>query len=295
MRRRTVLALVGAGAGVLAGCGSPVADDSSSSPSGTPGTSPSETPTEPPSETPAGTPTETAASEPNRRVAMGTSVSVDGAEVTVEHPHVRQAIVGKMSLTEETFLRAHEGQYVLVDVTTGGDAPPAEDLRLRSLVDGRPVPDSEADVTLAGPPTLAVPFPTGRHESAAIRWSADGTTVDWSLPASVRERLAREPRFRVTNLATRHRDGELVLDMRVTNDGERDGLFTARVSLEGFNRGHVVQFPLAVGESRSYTDDSKILLYLEDDGGGTLTVQFPDANGLARRELRVERQTPTAG
>lgn len=182
---------------------------------------------------------------------------------------------------------ADAGQYV-VDVTSDGTAPEFPlDVDLRSPWRGRSLPEADPlPTTEAG--RFALPFPTARHDAAAVGWVTDGRDVHWTLPAAVRDALAVEPRFAVTGLRVPRRDGRLVVEMTVANEGGRDGTFAARVSLQGFSGGSVVEFPVPTGESRTYTGrPGSILLYAENRGGGVLTVQYPTHEGLTSVERTV--------
>lgn len=237
----------------------------------------------------------TAAGRP-RRVPMGRTVTRDGTRLAVTNPRVRKAVASRGPA--HTHLVADAGQYVVVDVTVDGEPPgPYANLDLRSAVDGRTLPGSDPLPTTTDR-GYAFSFPTARHGTAAVRWladtrdadggAADGRDVDWELPDSTREALALEPRFSVTDLRVPRRDGQFVLEMTVANDGDRDGRFAARISLESFSGGHVVEFPVTAGGSETYAGrPGDILLYLENQGGGVLTVQYPDGDGLRTVERTV--------
>lgn len=261
MKRRPMLALLGAGATGVAGCLGP-----------SPGS---------PSPASRGTPTPDA----TRRVSMGRTVGVEGVSATVRDPRVRKAVVTRGA---HTFVVAAAGQYVVVDVTADGTVPDDHDaVDLRSAVDGAPLADADPIRTVGG--SHAFPFPAERHESAAVHRAAGGAEVYWELPRAVLEALATEPRFRVDDLSVPRRDGDLVLELTVANEGDRDGRFRARVSFEGFSGGSVVEFAVPAGETRSYSGrPGGVLLYLDNDGGGTLTVQFPGDDGLERLEHDVK-------
>lgn len=215
---------------------------------------------------------------------MGRTVAVDGVRTTVRNPRVRKAVVVRGA---HTYVVVTDGQYVVVDVTTDGAVPDeSAAVDLGATVDGTPFADGDPLRTVGD--GYAVPFPAERHESAAIRWATGESEVRWELPATVRETLTVEPAFRVVDLAVPRRDGGLVLEMTVANDGARDGRFVAQVSFEGFSGGSVVEFPVPAGGTWSYTGRAgKILLYLENDGGGTLTVRYPVEDGLERLEHHV--------
>ncbi|MFB6101244.1 MAG: hypothetical protein ABEJ73_01610 [Haloplanus sp.] len=214
--------------------------------------------------------------------------------MTVENPRVKKAVVS--SGMAHTRVVAHDGQFVVVDVLIDGE-PPDEvaDLDLWSAVDGDPLSGSDPLPVADGEAAYAFHFPAKRHDTAAVLHTTDESRAYWNLPPAIRQQLALEAAFAIPNLQVSNRDGQLTLDMTVANEGERDGTFKARVSLEGFSGGSVVEFPVPAGESRTYTgrpDD--ILLYLENQGGGTLTVHYPAAEGLTSIERSVKfSQTTT--
>lgn len=226
---------------------------------------------------------------------MGQTVTVEDTSITVKNPRVRKAVV--IEGMAHTRVVASAGQFVVVDVLINGEQPDeTNNLNLWSSVDGDQLSGSGPLRSLIGEPAAyAFSFPAKHHETAAILHSDENSRTYWSLPATVRNTLAREPKFTVPELEVLNHNGQLKLNMTIANDGERDGTFKARVSQEGFSGGSVVEFPVAAGESHTYTgrpDD--ILLYLKNQGGGTLTVQYPTDGGLTTIERTVElSQTQT--
>lgn len=224
-----------------------------------------------------------------RRVAMGETVTLGATQMTVENPRVRKAVV--TTGMAHTRVVAHDGQYVVVDVLVDGDDPEtrAANLDLRASVDGEPRPDGDPLPSLTGEPaSYAFGFPARHHDTAAILHTGERSRVAWGLPAPVRATLAREPAFVVPDVQVRTRDGRRVLELSVVNEGERQGVFKARVSLVGFSGGSVVEFPVPAGGSRTYTGrPGDVLRYAANSGGGTLTVQYPADDGLTRVERAV--------
>lgn len=233
--------------------------------------------------------TPTPSSDGDRRVSMGQTVPIGDTRMTVKNPRVRKVVV--TSGRAHTRVVAHEGQFVVVDVLIDGE-PPDEtaELALRSSVDSSPLPKSDPLSSLKGEPSsYAFLFPTKEHDTAAVLHTAEGARIYWNLPTTIRKSLAREPKFTIPNFQVQNRDGQLLLDMAVANEGDRDGTFNARVSLEGFSGGSIVEFPVPAGKSRIYTGrPGDILLYLENQGGGTLTVQYPADEGLTSIERIVQ-------
>lgn len=217
---------------------------------------------------------------------MGQTVTVGNTPLTVENPRVRKAVTSRGPA--HTHLVADAGQYVVVDLTINGSTPESDlDLEFRSAVDGSARAESNP-ISTTVEKGYAFPFPAKQHDTAAIRWATDEKDVDWELSAETRETLALKPRFTVTDLQVARRDDQLSLEMTVANDGERDGTFKARVSLAGYSGGTIVEFPVSAGESQTYTGRPEdILLYAENSGGGTLTIQYPADEGLASIEQSV--------
>lgn len=232
---------------------------------------------------------------------MERTVTVGNTRMTVENPRIRKAVV--TTGMAHTRVVAHAGQFVVVDVLINGAQPDvrAANLDLWSSVDGNIVSGSDPLSSLVGEPAAyAFTFPAQRHDRAAIVHRADGPEsgagVYWNLPAPIRERLAFEPKFTVPGSHVPKRNGQRVLELTAANEGERDGTFRARVSLDGFSGGSIVEFPVPAGESRTYTGSpGDILLYLENQGGGTLTVQYPADKGLTSIERTVQLSRTTTG
>lgn len=288
-RRRLLRAFGTTGVGLVStGCLSQSETATTDTPTAT------DTPTDTRTATPASR-TTTTPYDQDRQVSMGQTVSVGDRRITVKNPRVRKAVV--ISGMAHTRVIAQDGQFVVVDVLIDGEQPKERtDLDLWSSVGGNQLPESDPLPSLVGEPSsYAFSFPAEQHEAAAILHTANESRVYWTLPTAVRETLAREPQFTVPKLHVPNRNGELKLDMTVTNEGDRDGTFKARVSLEGFSGGSVVEFPVPAGESRTYTgrpDD--ILLYMENQDGGTLTVQYPTDGGLTSAKRTVQlSQTAT--
>jgi hypothetical protein len=218
---------------------------------------------------------------------MGRPVPVDGTEYRVATPRLSKGLVA-LGVHDAT-LRSSAGQFVVVDVRRDGDPPDLlTDTPIRPTVDGSTPPDSDP-VPSADTGRWGFPFPVVESDTAAIRWRTPGTTIYWDLPTGMRAALASEPNFRVQSVAVPRRDGDLVLDLLVANDGQRDGMFRAEVSMESFSGSEIIEFPVLAGESRRYTGRAeKILLYFENNGGGTLTVTYPGGDGLTRLERTVE-------
>lgn len=288
--RRRLLEAVGTTGTALtaAGCLTDGETNATDTPTGTDARA--DTRTAPSSETP------TTSGGGARRVSMGRTVTDGDTAMTVGNPRVRKAVV--VEGAAHTRVIAHAGQFVVVDVSIDGERPDeAADLDLRPSVDGDQLSGSGPPPSPAGEPAAyAFPFPAERHEAAAILHTGGDSHTYWSLPTTVRDALAHEPEFTVPELEVSSHDGHLKLNMTVANDGERDGTFDSRVSLEGFSGGRIVEFPVAAGESHTYTGrPDGVLLYLENQGGGTLTVQYPTDDGLATIERIVERSRTRPG
>jgi len=222
----------------------------------------------------------------SRQVSMGTTVTVSGTSVTVENPRVRKAVVTPGMA--HTRVVANAGQFVVVDIAVDGATPDQPfDREFRSAVDGEtrdgsdPLPTTDAG-------GYAFALPATRHDRGAIQWATDETDVYWTLPRAVLGSLAVEPKFSVTAFRVPRRDGERVLELTVANEGERDGHFAARVSFDGYSGGSIVEFPVPAGESETYTGrPGDVLLYFENHGGETLTVEYPADEGLRSIERTV--------
>ncbi|MFC6974608.1 hypothetical protein ACFQL1_07805 [Halomicroarcula sp. GCM10025709] len=281
MNRRSYLALFGTTLGSLGGCVQ------------SPGRGPSTPPTDettPASTDDGSTPTPTTTAD-RERVGIGEHVTIDGTSVTVANPRVRLAI--PFSGMHVLPLTTDVGQFVVVDVTVDGSPAAELDGELAAVVDGERVQESSGQATTTQG-SFGVPFPVGAHETAAVRRTAGSTVVEWGLPGAVRTALAETPAFRVTSFESRLHEGQRVVELTVRNDGGRDGQFLGRLSFEGFSGGDIVSFGVPAGESERYSGrPGKVLLYFENDGGGTLTLQYPGPDGMESVEHTVSVDTET--
>lgn len=285
MDRRRYFALVGVGVATIAGCGK----NTRSGPTGTTSEVAS------PSETPPSSASVTTTPEGTRLVPMGQSTSNDGTRMTVTNPRIRKAIATHGVHTRlVTYEMATDdsgpgdGQFLVVDILIDGE--PAEDLDSLEL---RPNIERER-ISLDGPISVAggegiyaFPLPAEAPDQATLQWRTQEETTSWILPESVRWSLGREPSFRIDDIAVIRKDGDLVLELTVTNEGDRDGTFIARVSQEGFSGGDIVTFRVPREETTTHTDHPAVITYMENAGGGTLTIQYPGNSGLRTIEHAV--------
>jgi hypothetical protein len=279
MQRRALLAALGAGAVGLAGCTDGLA-----------GTAPDRTddsPTDP----------------DTRRLEMGGDTVVSKQMLKVANPRVHPSVLRDAGAWRS--LAVPDGQFVVVDVTTGGPMPDRPDgLDLRGTVDGEPVADGEPVLVAedgAGGPfdpgqwdrrSLAFPFPAAATDRASIRWSVSGRTVRWPLGEAVRTALAAEPAFRLSEAGVRRVEEGVELALTVANDGARDARFQARVSFETIHdASSVVALDVPAGGTTSYRAVPPILTY---DGIGTVTLSVREGGERRSRDLPVpERERPT--
>lgn len=236
---------------------------------------------------------------------MGESAIVDKHWVRVENPRVRPTVLHDASAWQR--LRATDGQYLVVDVTTRGPVPnERREFDIAATVDGERVatdPIVVADEAPGGPSdpsewenqSLAFPLPAASHERAAVCWQVAGTTVRWPLSESTLATLAAEPAFRIENMSVRRLDsGEVELSLRVANEGEREARFQAQVSFQALHDdSSVVAFEVPAGETASYQGVPPILEY---QGVGTVTVWYRAGGKRHRADLSVPAsdRTPTA-
>lgn len=270
MRRRGLLAALGASLGTVAGCttarpGSAARD----SPTAGPGTA-----------------------------AFGDPVSLGDATLTLSRPRVRKAIAEDFGVWQE--VRCRDGQYLLLAATTDGDVPTRfGDLDLTSVTgDGTTVDD--VSLVIEGRPgeaprdpskwddrRLAHPYPEEPLDRAAIRWQSEDGSAQWELGGTLREQLCLEPRFALRAFEI-SRDGEdIAIHLRVENAGERDGDFLAQVSFEGVeDDSSLVSFAVPAGETKSFDGVPPILRGLASDGR-VVTLAYADGDDVSRlrREL----------
>lgn len=212
--------------------------------------------------------------------------------MTVANPRVSKAVVTPGMA--HTRVVANAGQFVVVDITVDGTAPDQYfDREFWSAVDGTTLQGSDPLPT-RDERGYAFTFPVARHDRAAIQWEADESDVYWNLPRAVLETLAVEPKFVVTEFRVRRRNGSLALVLTVANEGDRAGHFAARVSFDGYSGGSIIELPVPAGGSETYTGrPGNVLLYFENHGGETLTVQYPADDGLVTVERTVNTSETT--
>jgi hypothetical protein len=228
---------------------------------------------------------------------MAETATGDGASVRVANPRVRRTVVQDNGIWQT--LVGHEGQYVVVDVTTGGDVSERlSRMEMESVVDGEALDDGTPVLVVEGGPGnaprdppewerrhIAFPFPTERHDSAAVQWQTGDSTVRWNLSEGVRETLAAAPGFHVKEPVAERRGDGVVVDLTVRNRGDRDGRFQALVSFDSIHdASSIVAVDVPASGSSGYEGTPPILDYFEH---GTVTVSFHGADGMTRRELDV--------
>ena len=273
MQRRTVLGLVASGAAVVAGCTG--RSGGGESDNGTAGTGTTDTPGGT-----ATTRTRSAEGYALRRRDVGESVEVTGGTVTVERPRVRKSVVVDQHTSPVAMRRG--AQFVVVDVPNTLREP---DLgrRFRVLLDGRPAAGRSTPVRSGTPDQLAVAAPAparsvDRLEIAWVRGLPD--SVVWTLPASVGDRLAREPVFTVHDV-TRLTGGELTVRFDVENTGDRDGRFNAVVrNTAAADAYDVVSFEVPGGERVGESTEPAV----ETDPGGSPPLLVEWGTGSRRLE-----------
>ena len=215
-----------------------------------------------------------------RRRDVGESVEVTGGTVTVERPRVRKSVVVDQHTSPVAMRRG--AQFVVVDVPNTLREP---DLgrRFRVLLDGRPAAGRSTPVRSGTPDQLAVAAPAparsvDRLEIAWVRGLPD--SVVWTLPASVGDRLAREPVFTVHDV-TRLTGGELTVRFDVENTGDRDGRFNAVVrNTAAADAYDVVSFEVPGGERVGESTEPAV----ETDPGGSPPLLVEWGTGSRRLE-----------
>ncbi|MFB6164069.1 MAG: hypothetical protein ABEJ31_02825 [Haloarculaceae archaeon] len=170
-RRRLLAAIGAASAGGLAGC----ANRADRSPDGT---DTDGTPTNGPRPTDDSAGTGTA--------AVGETLRVGDASVTLANPRVRRCVVARAGTAR--YPAVHDGQYVVLDATVEGSLPAGYDRRgLRGVADGTVVAEDlllVAERHPSGGPQrdpsswtdrpIAVPFPATTPDAASVQWRPDG-------------------------------------------------------------------------------------------------------------------------
>jgi hypothetical protein len=294
MERRALLSVLGGSAAALAGCTDRL-------PSGDGGDTGDDQPADSPGDSPTGTPTP---GRNERRVPMGKSTVVDKQMLKIENPRVRPSVIRAFGAWQS--LHTDGGQYLVVDVTTGGPVPDHRDeVALRGSVDGEALDGGPMLVTTAGGGAqfepaewerqpIAFGFPVAEHDRASVRWQVDGTTVRWPLGDSIRAALAAAPAFRIESLDARRvpgetGDGAVELALRVANDGDRDARFQLQVSFEAIHdASSIVELDVPAGGTASYRDVPPILEY---QGVETVTLNFRARGAQRRRKLSVPQET----
>ncbi len=288
MHRRRYLTLVGLGTTTLAGCAQPSLSDTNDS-------------TEPTSTVASPTTVTTSTDDELHRLSMGETVTHDELSVTVGNLRVRNVIatrgVHTRLVTPELITEGGDsapGQFLVVDIRIDGEpAAELDRLRLFPTMEGQRVPESSPVSVADAAGRYGFPVPTRVPEAASIRWDTGDGSFAWSLSADIRRSLGSEPSFRIEDVSVPREEGDLVLKLTVRNDGDRAGRFIARVSQADFSGGDIVTFTVSAGEARSETVSPGVLLYVENAGGGTLTIRYAGRSGLETIEHPVDVATTT--
>lgn len=277
MNRRQVLGLAAAGLPAIAGClgGSPDAStpDDTTEPTDTGRTSQSPTTTERPP-----------------RVEMGETATVGGREVTLSDPLLRKGVYTEG--VHDPQLVVWRGQFVVV--TMRGTT-------LRSLDALRVAVPGDDEASQSPTPTLAegeyaVPIPTGEHETVELVVENAGESTRWRLPPSVADQVGSMPQFGVESAGFVRDDGDLLLELTIRNDGDRDGQFVATASSSGFTGNRTFDFHVPAGESQAYTGRAGGMTTLFDNDGGTFVIEYPGTRGVERHEMsETPPETTMAG
>lgn len=198
--------------------------------------------------------------------ALGDAYTPDGeTTITLDRPRFERIVVGYYEPHYE--IRSHpDWQFVVVDVD---GEPPADftagwfgETSVYPTVDGERVPtpfpaqNVPTDDHNAVVPGLAVPFPVGEADSAAIVWDRDdGTTVSWSLPEDVRDGLSAVARFEVRSYAVTVDDDSVTgFHVRIANVGDRDGTFRGLMRIPDRDPDPIISVDVAAGGSESVSE-----------------------------------------
>lgn len=237
---------------------------------------------------------------------MGKSTVVGKRMRRIENPRVHPSVIRAFGAWQS--LHTDGGQYLVVDVTTGGPAPDHRDeVALHGSVDGEAIDGGPLLVTSGGGGAqfepaawggqpVAFGLPVGEYDRASVRWQVDGTTVRWPVGDAIRDALAAAPEFRIEALDARRvpgetGDGAVELGLRVANDGDRDARFLLQVSFEAIHDdSSIVEMTVPAGGTASYRDVPPILEY---QGIETVTLDFRAQGAQRHRELSVPRETAT--
>lgn len=227
MHRRSLLALVAAGAAT--GCVGRFP----------PGLGPNGT----------GSPTPTAGP---RTVPMGGAVTLRGHRFRVADARLQETVVHW-----DTFYTLHareRGQYLVADVAVDGKTLTGDDA-LFSVVenDTALVVDGDEyrpDDALTGRGQVVFPVPATPADRAWIRVRAGDRTYRWDLDAATAGAMDRVPEFAVRDAAGETDGDRPALALTVENAGDRDGTFRALVCLYDAADGcELVAFEVPRGET----------------------------------------------
>lgn len=275
---------------------------------GSPTRTRSPTPTEPiPSRSPTATPrtaTDTGSVHP-----PGTTVQLPDGSVTLRSFAVRLGVVYPGQWM--TRFASPDGEQFLVanldrsrEESTPKPLRDAVTLRLDERTDTPARPGEHYAPTYGPDGRLYFRVPRGVDvDEGRLRWTgADGTTVRWRVPETVRRRLRLTPSFELAEFAV----GEATLQgsgmeatakvgvtLRVRNDGERRGVFVGLVNLPSseyvhdYHPSRAVSFPVPAGETVTWRRQ----VSWEMPARGSSSVGLASVAGGGNR--RIELPTPT--
>ena len=227
----------------------------------------------------------------------GTPVEVGGGTLVLERPRVAKAIAEDAGIWQD--LRCDDGQYLVVEATTGGSVPDRlGDLDLASVIGGEAVED--VALVVEGRPgdaprapsawdrrTVAFSFPDGPLEGASVRWRGEGETARWPLGDGLRERLRVEPAFELRRFDVEPDGDDVRVDLSVENTGDRPGDFLAQVAFEAVeDDSSLVELSVPTDEVAEFRGVPPILRGIAREGlVVTLAYSGVDRVGRERREL----------
>jgi len=288
MRRRHLLASLGAGVS-LAGCLGSKSPGTRAT-DGTTAESTSETP--PPTEKttdPRETPPPTADPE---TLALGESFETpDGETVTVRDVRVQRAIF-TVGVHVDPYAVAGE-QFVLADATASDD-----DFRYLSVVaDGRVV-DTERQVALAPPPSdgtdtlraVAVPAPLDVDRAAVVWDGPSGARGRWPLDDDHLHALANPPEFSVESFEISESvecGSSFTASLTVANSGSGDGIFRAELGATTISDTPELSVEVPAGES--VTVERALEPYFPENAD-EITVRLNWSADAIERTVGVARQ-----
>lgn len=224
----------------------------------------------------AGSTAETTEDRASKTASLESPVTVDGRSVTVWSGRATRFLRTLQAGAHQTVTAARDRQYVVVELgVAGADAWDAAVRNCELHVDGDHVEPLAAAVEPFTDRThlgFSLPVDVEPAETALV-WRGSETTVTWSLPDAVSEKLAAPPAYDVDSFVVEASAGDCPVEasVSVSNVGDSAGVFVASLGTTSLSDQPEITIPLDAGGSTTRTE---CIPYTESEGGATIVLDW---------------------